>query len=549
MAGHVIQNGVANATIVEANSTANSEYLVLKIKPLAVDLKTANTILWRFNKGDSIVNITSPSAGNTAVITDVIGSGASGVITTDSLGKILDPIAVIAGGGGYYVPPYVSIQINNPASTITTTEVDQLSTDVWNYLTNVTVAPEEQIPIGFGYGMTVDEGTIYQKGYFSRVDQQLTIVNKYSNTGFNKSVGFYTDESIINSNQDSSLLDNATGTYNYAAPGADRLKLTPTLTVLDKTAADLDPGFLPIVEFADGRPYKQNRSTVYNVIGDEMAKRTYEESGNYVLDPFYLSTKESATFADNATLFKINIDPGKAYVKGYRVERVDNYQTSVNKGTTTSTNNSAKVRLGYGNFIRVNNLGGVFEYNTGAQVDLYDTAATYITSSGGSTPAAPAGGTLIGTARLRSLVLESGEPGTANATYRLYLFEIVMSAGRNFTNVRSVFYNGTNKGIADVVLSNGDAILVDTASSSLLFNTVDATSYAKNISYTYRTLNQALTANSSGKIRVPPASGYSFPYNGNLSSSERAELTVIPLQIMQASEMLPEQFQLHQRVQ
>jgi hypothetical protein len=40
----VIQNGVANAIIIEANSTVTNNALTLKIKPLSNDLKSANTI-------------------------------------------------------------------------------------------------------------------------------------------------------------------------------------------------------------------------------------------------------------------------------------------------------------------------------------------------------------------------------------------------------------------------------------------------------------------------------------------------------------------------
>jgi hypothetical protein len=528
--GQIIQNGVANLEIVSTDATTNTQVLVLKVKPLAADLITANTIKWRVSAGDSVRNATT---ANIASVVAVIGSGASGSLVTDGLGKVTS-ISVTSGGTGYYVPPHVTV-MKQTTSSLTAVEIGVLDVTALNYMATISVANSILIPVGTGYGVTVDEGTIYQKGFFSRVSPQLTVVSKYSNTDFNKSVGFFTAEDIIDSNEDTSLLDNATGTYNYAAPGADRLKLTPELIVLDKDVADANTDFLPIIEFADGRPYKQNQSTVYNVIGDEMAKRTYEESGNYVLDQFIVSTRDSTTFSETASVFKMNIDPGKAYINGYRVE-TDQYRTSVAKGVATATNTNAKIRLGFGNYVRVNQLAGNFAFNIGGLVELHSSAATYITTSAAAGSAITTPGAKIGEARMRSLALESGEPGTANAVYRLYLFDVVMNSGQNFGAVRSVFYDGSNDGIADVVLSDaGTAILEDSAGSSLLFNSVPAMKAASNISYTYRTTNEGEIANTSGYITLELGSNIVFPYTGVLSTSAERDLLVIPKENYQAS--------------
>lgn len=521
VAGQTIQNGVANLVIIEANTTANTEALILKVRPLAADLLTANTTKWRFGVGETIRNA---STANTANVVAVIGAGAAGSLVTDALGKVTS-ISVTGQGAGYYVAPHVTI-MKQTTSSLSATEIADLDVTALNFMATVTVANSAQSPIGTGYGVTVDEGTIYQKGFFSRVSQQLVVVNKYSNTSFDKSVGFYTEEDIIDSNEDPSLLDNATGTFNYAAPGADRLKLTPELRVLDKQEADANTDFLPIIEFSDGRPYRQTQSTVYNVIGDEIAKRTYEESGNYVLDQFILSTRDSATFSETASVFKINVDPGKAYINGYRVE-TDHYRANVAKGIVTEVNNTARLRLGYGNYVRVKELGGNFAFNIGAQVDLHDAVAAYVTSSAGNT--ITASGNKIGEARIRSVTLESGQIGSADAIYRLYLFDVVMNGGKNFGDVRSVYYGGTNRGIADVILgSSGRAQLEDAGSTSLLYSSVPAMKSASNISYTYRTVNESETANTTGFIELNLGAGETFPYSGALSASARNDLLVIP---------------------
>ena len=528
--GDTIQNSVANAVIIEANTTANTNALVLKIRPLFADLVSANTIKWRFGQGETIRDANTTQV---ATIAGVIGQGATGSITTDSLGKIL-AVSVTGSGSGYYVEPYTTVKIDSTSSTATSAEIEQLDLTSQNFLTNITVANAALSSIGVGYGVTVDEGTIYQKGFFSRVSNQLIVVNKYSNTGFTKSVGFYTQEALINSNQDTSLLDNATGTYNYAAPGADRLKLTPVLNVLDKNEADANTDFLPIIEFADGRPYKQNLDTVYNVIGRNIAQRTYEESGNYVIDKFFVATKDASTFTETTDVFKIYIDPGKAYINGNRVVTFDNYQANVAKGKDVVSNSAAKIKLGLGNYIRVNQLGGVFNFNTGSLVELYTLPKTYLTASPATT-ITPAG-VKIGTARVRSVVYETGsnEPGHPNATYRLYLFDINMDDGKNFADVKSVYYDGTPKAIADVILTNGSAVQQDVRETSLLYNIADAVKSANNISYTFRKTDTSLTANSTGYVDINLSSGQYFEYTGSLNTGEKRDLIITPLGNYQA---------------
>jgi hypothetical protein len=521
--GTVIQNGVANAVIIQANTTANSTALILKVRPEYADLQTANTIKFRFAAGEAVRNFTS---GETANVAAIVGSGAVGSITTDSLGKVT-AIQVIGQGSGYYVEPHVTIANNSTTSTFGATELGELELAAETFLATIQVANATAVPIGTGYGVTIGEGTIYQKGFFSRVASQFEVVNKYSNTGFDKSVGFYTNESIVNSNQDQTLLDNATGTYNFAAPGADRLKLTPVIDVKTKAEADANSEFLPIIEFTDGRPYRINQDTVYNVIGRQLAARTFEESGNYVIDQFLTLTKDSGTFSDTASLVKMNIDPGKAYINGIRIETIDNYKQNMDKGTTKLNDPASQTRLGYGNYFEVDELAGSFNFDIGGQVDLYGSPTNYI-SSGAST-ITPAG-SKIGTARLRTFAWQSGDVGNANCVYRMYLFDIKMNAGKNTKDVRSIYYSSGNKAIADVVLDAtlGVAVLQDTLDSSLLFKLKNATSNVSNITYQYRTINASETSNTTGYVVLNLPSNEFFPYTEELNTSEKRDLIVIP---------------------
>lgn len=528
--GDTIQNGVANAVIVEANTTANTQALVLRIKPLAGDLQTANTLLWRFSAGETIVNA---NTANTANVVSLIGQSATATLTTDSLGKITS-ITSLGNGSGYYHPPYVAVSITSGGST-TASQINQLNVSPLNYLTTVTVGSDTQDSIGFGYGLTVGEGTIYQKGYFTKVDSQLVVVNKYSNTGFDKSVGFYTEERIVNSNQDPTLHDNATGTSNFAAPGADRLLLNPALRVLEKADAEANTEFLPIVEFASGVPYRKTNQTVYNKIGDEIAKRSHESDGNYVVDQFNLTTKDSATFSDTGSKFKVYIDPGIAYINGYRVSTTGNYEGDVDKAVATQTSVGTTSRFGMGSYLVVDELGGYWQTQNAIQVELYDTATNYITGGGGVISPS---GTLIGYARARSLILESGQVGTPNAKYRLYLFDFDMINGSNPRNIKSIFYKigGSWSAVADTVLTSGEAVLqgVGKDYNGLLVKTNNASKSVTDLVYTYRTTSSR-TSNSTGWFSSSkPGATESFQYTGTWGDSEKNTLILVPRNHYQA---------------
>lgn len=521
--GSKIQNGVANGVIIESNTTANSEALILKIRPEYADLISANSVLWRFGTSE---NVTDSTSGDTARIVSIVGSGAVGSLTTDSLGKVT-AVQVVGQGSGYYVPPYISIANNSTTSTFTATELAELELSAENFLTNITVANSSLSPIGSGYGVTVGEGTIYQKGFFSRIAEQFQVVNKYSNTGFDKAVGFDTTESIVNSNEDPTLLDNATGTYNYSAPGADRLKLTPVIQVLDTANAAANTDFLPIIEFADGRPYRTNYNTVYNEINRQLAQRTFEESGNYVIDEFRTLTKDESTFANTASSFKLNIDPGKAYINGNRVVTVDNYKQSINKATTTVSKAAQSIKLGLGSYVEVDEVGGAWDFGIGPRVDLYDTADNFLSGGGGTISAA---GTKIGEARVRGLDYLSGDIGSASGKHRMYLFDINMNAGASFADVKSIYYSAGAGAIADVVLNaDSKAELKDSRDSSLLYKVAPATANVSNISYTYRTVDSTETSNTTGYIQLNLGAGQYFDYTSDLNTSEKRELLVVPL--------------------
>lgn len=528
----------AKAVIAAINTTAVADTTIIKIRPRTADLTNnqVTSTAWSFSAG---YNITGGSSGSYGTVSSLIGSGATGLLTTDSEGIIQDVI-INNGGEDYTFLPTVYVKTSNATAT-----VNNLDIVPQNYLTQITTGTALSNPVGAGYAFAVTEGIIYQKGLFLTVDAQTLIVDKYTTEPNNVSVGFKTIESYVDSNEDSSLFDNALGSPNYTAPGADRLKLTPVLYKTDIETAAANVDFFALAEWKDGYPYKENRTTVYSAIAEEAERRTRETSGDFVVDPFNFGSREKETA--NTTHFDLVIDPGLAYIQGQRIETKYNNYLDVKRANTVSSLSNQKITFNYGSYIRVNELAGHFNFKAGDTVSLRDTAMQYITTKTISTAAGvSAPGAEIGTARMRSLVVESGIPGTAECVYRMYLFDIIMSQGCAFKNVRSVFYNGTTvDGIADLALeynatsASNEAIVKDPLNSTMVFPLRQGgTKTVSDISFKYRTTSTPTLqmTSSVGEIAIGPlATGLTFPYSaGTLSSTQKKEFIVVPVTNAQA---------------
>ena len=531
--GEQITGGTSQTVgvIAEINSTAIANTLVLKVSPKPVDLSNTQIDIanLQFIVGEAI---TSNTTSVTATVANVLGAGAAASPTTDSAGRVKS-VTMSAQGNGYVLAPYASVKTSN-----TTANFNTLSLEARNYAAKVTSGASLTNPVGDGYSFSVSEGVIYQKGYFLSVAPQSIIVSKYDNVPDQVYVGFNTAEAIVTSTQDPTLLDNSTGTTNYQAPGADRLQLTPELITLSEADAIGNTDFFAVTAFSLGNPFLQNQQTAYSALGDEMAQRTFDTSGDFVLDPFVLSTKSSTSPSELLSQFRVNIDPGYAYINGNRVRTFTNYSLNVASGTDTQIIPDAQVRLSFGNYTLVKELAGIFDFRLGDYVTLYDTAQSFLSTQANfddGTIGTPSG-TAIGTARFRSLTLESGSPGTPAATYRLYLYDINMNAGKNFRSVQSIYYNsGGVKAIADTVLSldpftsTNVASVVNTNASQMVFNIgPKSIKSVGDINYTYRFKDGSNTAGVVTYTLSPGTDIWAYPKSGTLTSTELASVLIIP---------------------
>ena len=79
-----------------------------------------------------------------------------------------------------------------------------------------------------GASFQIEEGVYFFHGQFVTVNKETILLDQYTNAS-NWRVGLFVTEEIINADIDQSLNDNSQGFNNYAAPGADRLKITAGL--------------------------------------------------------------------------------------------------------------------------------------------------------------------------------------------------------------------------------------------------------------------------------------------------------------------------------
>lgn len=248
----------------------------------------------------------------------------------------------------------------------------------------------------------IQDSIFYIKKTLVRVPKQALIIERYNNvTTESLNVGVLINEKIITSNEDGSLYDNALGTPNEMAPGADRYQITGVLIEKKNVPVELLDNFIeisrleyskeslllnkpktePIIDAATGDPVTSPEQKPIPVIGVEaikpivsavdpfipklqqkLAQRTYEESGDYITDFFDLDIREHLKRDGNNGLFEFNeggeesllvaqLDPGTAYIRGHRVSFDYTTHKNIRKGRDTKTIDGSSSIVAHNNYI------------------------------------------------------------------------------------------------------------------------------------------------------------------------------------------------------
>ena len=325
-----------------------------------------------------------------------------------------------------------------------------------------------------GSAAAIQAGVYYINGFHVNVDSSTLVLDKYTDTPSYR-IGLSVTESFTTPNDDTSLNDNATGTSNVNAPGAHRFKISLALAKKTLSAVD-DTNFFEIARVENGKVKSMVRNTEYAVLEDTLARRTFDESGDYVLQNPDFDVREHLVSGNNrgiftsgnggsATKLAIGVSPFKAYVNGYESERLGTTFVDVNKARDFDTANNNKTRFTLDNYFNVNNVyntpdigfvsGAVEAFKT---VNLFDTASavrgTQQSTVGTTVPQ-------IGRAKSRGFEYVTGsETNDIFATtgvYRHYLFDIEMFTHLNVLESTSFttgeILSGSSSGATGVVQS------------------------------------------------------------------------------------------------
>ena len=505
----------ATATIIAAPEFLGGERIVTTDQAVAanvIDTTPTNIHMIALDNGGSgytaapTVTVAAPESGTTAT-----------AVSTMELG-VVTGIIITEDGSGYETVPAVTFSAP-PAGGVTASATASLGT-----------------PTGTGSSVSIAEGVFYVNGNFIKTLEQTLILEKYYSDPSYK-VGITALETIVDSGADTTLLDNAQGSSNFAAPGADRLKLKLTLSKLSLTSID-DSDFYEILRVNKGIKEKDIKVPIYSVLEETFARRTFDESGSYTVRAFNIQLREHPS---DDSKFVVRLDPGKAFVEGYEYETIISSDVIVDKARTFVNVNNFDRLMQYGNFAITTDYHGYFDITEHQKVDLHNVAHASLTLTNPTTYAS----TKIGTARIRNIDYISGT-GTSQVI-SMYLYDINMSSS-TFASVESII-TPVDSSATPVVAnckaniddsgkvgntSGGDAKLFETSDNTLVFKLPQDTvktirDDGGNIDTSYtikRTYENVQFTN--GQTTIPTSGGSeTFKGTGALSDTNKRELYTV----------------------
>ena len=261
----------------------------------------------------------------------------------------------------------------------------------------------ESPAMGYGSAVKVEEGIYFVNGYFVRNDEELLVIDEYYNKPSAK-VGFTIKEEIVTPEAEASLYDNSIGSSNYTAPGAHRLKISLELKEF-ALGAITDKNFIQLLTVSKGVIQRKIQGTDFSVLEQTLARRTFDESGDYVVDNFSVDVREWAqkdgnkglygadefgryngyTAEESARKMVASIGPGKAYVKGYEIVNKETKYLEINKARESLSSDNVNLKSkGLPTYSVTNVFGSVPLNKEGSDLTAYPDVFVYSTFNDGS---------------------------------------------------------------------------------------------------------------------------------------------------------------------
>lgn len=392
--------------------------------------------------------------------------------------KVLDSDGTTSNTKTLYFSTYLNASPNDP--TIRVFQPGETLTNA-NVGTSIVLDNDPVANTGYSSLFEISGGVLFAKNHFITFPTQSIIIDRYNSRPTCK-VGFFITEEIVTSATDSSLLDPAQEASNFSAPGADRLKLTASLMVRPFAEDANIPNFVTLFTVENGVVRISNEKTQYNILGDSLARRTYEESGDYIIRGYNVTVQEHDRITgsipnygrydngDNSKLV-VGVDAGNGYCKGYPISNLSKFEIDIDKPRNYKNVRSQIASTTQGQYVFVHETVGTWELDKGNRINLYDSVQKRITNFGVSTnqkwSTGAQTGNNIGSAIVNSFEYISGTPGY-DAVYAAYLSDIKMEGSNTFSNVRSIYYN-----VASVSDPGADILGADNTSSNTTLQSIN----------------------------------------------------------------------------
>jgi hypothetical protein len=281
-------------------------------------------------------------------------------------------------------------------------------------------------PNSIGSAVSLSEGVYYLRGHFVTVEDQVIILDQYSNTPSYR-IGFEIFETIESSSDNFDLNDNASGFTNFSAPGADRLVIDAVLTKipLNEPIKTSSVNFVQILEVRNGVLQRQINNPDYNEIEKEFARRTFDESGNYYVKSPSVFVKETldnlkgnnGVFKENQLTYNSNaasedlgtyvISPLKAFVSGFEIDVLGTTYLDFEKPRQTKLLQGQSLNYVTGPTYTLNRVHG------SPSLGISTSYSLSLRNSRVGTSSINAAGKEIGLARVYDFALESGSYNTS----------------------------------------------------------------------------------------------------------------------------------------
>jgi hypothetical protein len=230
--------------------------------------------------------------------------------------------------------------------------------------------------VGGSIVASIQDGIYYFKGQFVKVVPQFLVLETFYRIGENAStinikpsykIGIEFDDNIIDEIDDTSLLDPAQGAFNYQAPGANRYQVATSLAKRTLDSPDTST-FFEIIRLVDDVKTKEIDYPIYSEIEKLLARRTYDESGNYTIDPFVISLEEG----DSANgKFNVVLDPGKAYVGGYEFQTIASTTIEIPRARETASVTDYDISTNYESSLVIEDVRGTMDITSYPVLDMH----------------------------------------------------------------------------------------------------------------------------------------------------------------------------------